>query len=135
MDQPANGRKPSGKPSAEGVPQPHGGVLIPGAGGGPQPGSGRPKKAFKSFLKALREDPEAQQAIERAAKDEKGRAFAAAWGVITDYDEGKPGKKVEHTILTPEDRQNRIAALLSVAKERAKSNGNGVHANGNGTHG
>lgn len=44
----------------------------------------------------------------------------------------------EHTFpdLTPEDRQNRIASLLAIAKERAKTNGNGQHSsNGNGTHG
>lgn len=117
------------------MPQPHGGALVPGAGGGPQPGSGRPKKAFKRFLAELREDPEAQDALALAAKNPTFRSFSAAWGVITDYDESKPGKKVEHTILTPEERTNRVAALLSVAKERAKSNGNGVHSNGNGTHG
>jgi hypothetical protein len=127
--------KPSGKPSAAPVPQAHGGVLIPGAGGGPQPGSGRPKKAFTSFLKTVREDPEAQAAIERAAKDEKSRAFSAAWGIITDYDEQRPGQKVEHSFsLTPEQRQERIADLLKTAKARA-TNGNGAHANGNGSHG
>lgn len=38
--------------------------------------------------------------------------------------------------LTREERGNRIAALLSAAKERAGANGNGHHnGNGNGTHG
>ena len=43
-------RKPSGKPSAL-VPQPHGGALLPGAGGGPQPGSGRPPKALREAFR------------------------------------------------------------------------------------
>ncbi len=48
-DQPS--AKPSGdKPKREGIPQPHGGVLIPGAGGGPQPGSGRPRSAIRKEL-------------------------------------------------------------------------------------
>ena len=35
------------------VPQPHGGALLPGAGGGPQPGSGRPPNAFRKALRDL----------------------------------------------------------------------------------
>ncbi len=38
--------KPSG-PAAAPVPQPHGGYLVPGAGGGPQPGSGRKPAAVR----------------------------------------------------------------------------------------
>lgn len=33
------------------VPQPHGGMLIPGAGGGPQPGSGRPPSIVRMALR------------------------------------------------------------------------------------
>jgi hypothetical protein len=44
--------KPSGKPSGRTpVPQPHGGALVPGAGGGPQPGSGRPPSAIRRTLR------------------------------------------------------------------------------------
>jgi hypothetical protein len=32
------------------VPQPHGGALVPGAGGGPQPGSGRPPSQLRERL-------------------------------------------------------------------------------------
>ena len=50
-------KKPSGKPSAL-IPQPHGGALLPGAGGGPQPGSGRPpsalREAFRGDLETAR---------------------------------------------------------------------------------
>ena len=42
--------KTSGKPW---VPQPHGGALVPGAGGGPQPGAGRPPDEWKRRLQAL----------------------------------------------------------------------------------
>lgn len=51
-------KKPSVKPSGrkkrttkrEGIRQPHGGMLIPGAGGGPQPGSGRPPSVIRKEL-------------------------------------------------------------------------------------
>lgn len=116
------------------IPQPHGGAL--NAGGTPgNAGGGRPKKAFKQFLAELREDPDAQTALANAAKDMGSRgAFSAAWGVITDYDEERPGKKHEHRFpdLTPEQRTNRVAEILNVAKQRLQaSNGNG---NGNGAH-
>ena len=42
--------KPSVKPS---VPQPHGGALVPGAGGGPQPGAGRPPNELRSSMRAI----------------------------------------------------------------------------------
>lgn len=51
--------KPTGKSSDQSsgkkrrrdpVPQPHGGALIPGAGGGPQPGAGRPRSAIRNDL-------------------------------------------------------------------------------------
>lgn len=51
----AKPKKPSVEPSGageqrKGVPQPHGGMLVPGAGGGPQPGSGRPRSAIRKDL-------------------------------------------------------------------------------------
>ena len=47
------GGKSSGKPS---VPQPHGGALVPGAGGGRQPGSGRPPSRIRHALRQSFED-------------------------------------------------------------------------------
>ena len=51
-------KKPSAKPSGL-IPQPHGGALLPGAGGGPQPGPGRPpsvlREAFRADLEEMRE--------------------------------------------------------------------------------
>jgi hypothetical protein len=44
--------KPSAKTSAL-VPQPHGGALLPGAGGGPQPGGGRPPSWFREEARRL----------------------------------------------------------------------------------
>lgn len=38
------------KPS---VPQPHGGALVPGAGGGPQPGSGRPPNELRASMRVI----------------------------------------------------------------------------------
>ena len=50
-----NGKKPSAKPSVEMVPQEHGGALLPGAGGGPQPGSGRPPNELRGTLREILE--------------------------------------------------------------------------------
>ena len=46
----SNNGKPSGKPL---VRQPHGGALQPGAGGGPQPGSGRPSNEIRRSLREI----------------------------------------------------------------------------------
>lgn len=95
-DQPAE--KPSAEPSLlppNAVPQPHGGYLVPGAGGGPQPGSGRPPKAFKSFLAELRDDPRVHDALETAATDPKAKNFKAALDVLTEYDEARPKDRKE----------------------------------------
>lgn len=47
----ANVDKSSAHPSGRlMVPQPHGGALVPGAGGGPQPGSGRPPSELRRRL-------------------------------------------------------------------------------------
>ena len=44
--------KPSVKPTVgKLVRQPHGGALLPGAGGGPQPGSGRPPSAIREVAR------------------------------------------------------------------------------------
>lgn len=124
----------SGK-TPELVPQQHGGALKVGGNPGNKGGGRKPKK-FATFLASLRESPDVQDAIEKAAKDAESRGFAPVLKAMQDYDPEKPGTKIDHTFLTPEDRQNRIAALLSAAKERAKSaNGNGAHANGNGSYG
>lgn len=46
--------KSSAKPSGRTlVPQPHGGALLPGAGGGPQPGAGRPPDAIRARLREI----------------------------------------------------------------------------------
>lgn len=78
------------KTRREPVPQPHGGALIPGAGGGPQPGAGRPPKKFAAFMRSLRDDPNVQDAIEKAAKDTESRGFGAVLRQMTEYDEEKP---------------------------------------------
>jgi len=45
-------KKPSVKsPDRKPVPHPHGGALVPGAGGGPQPGSGRPRSVIKAAVR------------------------------------------------------------------------------------
>ncbi len=77
------------------IPQPHGGAILSGGVPGHVGGGGRPPNVFRDFLARLQRDPEALAALERAAKDENGRAFSTAWGVVTDYDPEKPGAKIE----------------------------------------
>lgn len=49
------------------VAQPHGGALIPGRGGGPQPGSGRPKKIVK--LEARKDYDQLRRLLRKKAAD------------------------------------------------------------------
>lgn len=106
------------------VQQPHGGALRVGNPG--NKGGGRTPQAFKDAVRQIREKPEVHDAIEQAASNPGSKGFGAALKVLTDYDDDKPGQKVEHSFkLTPEERGNRIAELLRTAKERATANGNG----------
>ena len=47
--------KPKGVPRGTRLPQKHGGTLVVGAGGGPQPGSGRPPSILRERLKGALE--------------------------------------------------------------------------------
>lgn len=89
--------KPSGKPSAAPVPQPHGGFLIPGAGGGPQPGSGRKPDWLKAWCDDLLASEESKTQVEAILKDRKHPAFSTMWGKVADRAHGKPKETVEHT--------------------------------------
>lgn len=73
--------------------QPHGGALLAGGLPGNKGGTGRPPNVFKTFLARLRQDPDFQDALEKAAKDPTGRGFGAALKVVTDYDDDKPAEK------------------------------------------
>jgi hypothetical protein len=101
------------------VPQPHGGAL--NAGGTPgNKGGGRPPKAFKNFLAELRNDPDAQDALARAAKDPALGSFGAAWKLASEYDDDKPAKKIEVVeALTTAERAEKVRKIL----ERAKASG------------
>lgn len=91
--------------SAELIPQAHGGALLKGGQPGNK-GGGREPSVFKDFLKRLRQDPAFQDTLERAAKDEKVKGYAAALKVITDYDDDKPAEK--HAIVGPVEVRVRI---------------------------
>src|SRR5262245_5047287 len=100
-----NGRAP------ELIPQPHGGALLAGGKPGNKGGTGRPSKKFSVFMRELREKAEVHDAIERAAKDETSRGFAPVLNTLKEYDEERPGQKVEVTVLTVEERKSRLAAI------------------------
>ena len=79
--------KPSGKPSGrEMVPQSHGGALLPGAGGGPQPRSGRPtneiRRLFRGDLEVAREKVLAILEREGEPCEECGRSGAARDDIV-----------------------------------------------------
>ena len=77
------------------IAQPHGGAIYAHGVVGHKGGGGRPPNVFKAFLAKLRTDPRALAALERAATNEEARAFSTAWGIVTEYDEERPGAKVE----------------------------------------
>lgn len=70
--------KPTGRVRRDPVPQPHGGYLVPGAGGGPQPGSGRPKSEVKAALRLSFEKriPVLEQIADSADEQAKDRIRA-----------------------------------------------------------
>ena len=83
-----------------GTPSPRSGYALPvgahpGNTGGKKGRSGRPPQAFKDFLAMLRDDPKAQQALEKAARAAGSKNFAAVWKVAVAYDETKPAQRVQ----------------------------------------
>lgn len=106
-------KETTGKTSAPPkVPQAHGGAL--NAGGTPgNKGGGRPPQAFKDFLATLRNDPDAQDALKKAALDPAMGSFGAAWKIVTEYDDAKPAKKLELTApMSTAERQEAVKRLM-----------------------
>jgi DNA-binding MarR family transcriptional regulator len=89
----------------------------PGNSGGKKGRSGRPPKAFKNFLAQMRQDPTVQRQFELTIKERGHRHWPAALKVLTDYDDELPAN------LTPEERAQRILAIMKVAEDRAKAAG------------
>jgi hypothetical protein len=89
---------------------------MPGAGGGPQPGSGRPPNAFKDFLRKMRENPKVQQHLQDTLEGGGNKsAYAAALKLIADYDPELPSN------LTPEERKARVLELVREGARRKKA--------------
>lgn len=112
----------------------------PGNSGGKKGRSGRKPDEFKRFLERARNDKKARRALLSAMRDAESKNFGTAWKINVDYDDAKPGQKVDHRFpeLPPEEAAGRIASILNLARARKSSNGNGngVHSsNGNGHHG
>lgn len=87
----------------------------PGNTGGKKGRSGRKPEAFTRFLARLRQSPELHASLERAIMDEKGRGFASALKVLTDYDTEKPAEKrelsgqVQVTVVVKREGKRRTA--------------------------
>lgn len=88
VSKPAARKKVPGRPFAKGADARRGRGPAKGA-----PNAGRPPKLFKEFLEAVRSNPDAQDALLKAAKDPDSKNFGNAWKVLTDYDDAKPAAK------------------------------------------
>ena len=88
------------------VRQPHGGALLAGGVSGHRGRGGRPSNELYAILRAIREDPRAQDALREAACDPESRGFGVAWRILTEYDPDRPrgddtGQKVEIHVHGP----------------------------------
>ena len=106
-----SGRKSSGKPS---VPQPHGGVLVPGAGGGRQPGSGRPPSRIRHALRQSFEDR--IRLLEEIADGAGGKTTV---GRMSDAPEDVPRSQAYY--WTPEWQEAEAEADADIKAGRVKS--------------
>lgn len=77
------------------VPQPHGGALVPGAGGGTQPGAGRPPQWLKDRADNLLADPECWSQVEAILRNKDHSMFGVMWGKLADRAAGKPKESVD----------------------------------------
>lgn len=112
------GAKPSAKSSPRRVPQPHGGFLVPGAGGGPQPGSGRPRDAVRAVmlnglndalprLLELSQHPDPSIAL-------KAAEMLAKYGLGTSNE--LDSRITEKKVLTRDEREARTLQLIKGGK-------------------
>ena len=119
-------------PAVTKVPQPHGGALNSGGTPGNKGGMGRPPLRLLEALRKVREDPQNQEVLHRAAGDSKDPGFTTAWRLATDYDPDRPGQKHDLFFpdLTTEQMQDRIVGLLKVAAKRRREREGGVQEAG-----
>lgn len=88
-------RKSSAKSSERvGVPQKHGGVLIPGAGGGRQPGAGRPPNEFKALCQRLASRDATVKRVASILRDATHPQFMPALKWATENGYGKPDQNL-----------------------------------------
>lgn len=111
----------------------------PGNSGGKKGRSGRKRDEFKKFLGRARNDGKARRALVTAMRDAESKNFGTAWKIAVDYDEKKPGQKVDHRFpdLPREAVVGRLAEIFNTARARKSGNGNGNghhSSNGNGVH-
>lgn len=95
--------------SRKGVKQPHGGVLIPGAGRGPAkgaPNAGRPPDEFKALCRELATAENTIKAVRAILKDKKHAQFIPALRWASEHGYGKPTQPLEHGVT------DSLAALI-----------------------
>lgn len=92
------------------VRQPHGGALVPGAGGGPQPGAGRPKDSTRELLRSLLRDQVAPNAVKVVAASTDADLHLRAVDMFARVSEGK----VEEVTIVSDDVRTRLLRQVEV---------------------
>lgn len=97
------------------APNPTGKGLVPGAGGGPQPGAGRPPAAWKEACKALASKQEVFDKAAQILDNPEHPAFLGAWKFLAEQGYGKPDATVNQnvTLETPESAAAKIADIFN----------------------
>lgn len=90
-------------------------MLVPGAGGGAQPGAGRPKNEFKEWCAGLLDDKKNRKQVEEILSDKNHPAYATMFRTIADRAHGKPKETIDVTVNT------NIAERLRLARQRVKN--------------
>lgn len=125
MPQSTNIPKKRATRSKDGIPvpkgtrlmQPNGSCLVVGAGGGPQPGSGRPPDAFRALCRELACSGTVAAAV--VLQDANHPAYLGALKWATEHGYGKPKETIDVTVsLSPEERERAVVGLLAEAKRR-----------------
>lgn len=99
----ANGTRPAtgkSRPKSRRVPQPHGGVLVAGAGRGPAkgaPNAGRPPEAFKELCRQYACGALTDAGIGTILRNPDHPQYIVALRWVGEHGYGKPTQPVEHS--------------------------------------
>lgn len=101
------------------APNPTGKGLVPGAGGGPQPGAGRPPDEWKRMCREAVSRADRFAIAESVIENPDHPAWLGAYKFLTEQGFGKGAQPLEHSgslELTSEEAAARIAEILKGTK-------------------